>query len=373
MRNTNGRKEGEHKKHYLLEFCVFLAGGIAFLRSQVIITMGQEWIQQFPIVMTTATMTLEQRQQQEEEQQKQQQELNWSALPSYCQNEWNFSVSSEQLMATFDINATRKLYCKRCQCPHPLSPIKRDSKDRSFPAYAVNEELSTNATLDNDKRIPLDVVFLGDSITEGMNGWYFGNIQGVNHTVQEQFQRNFPNGLALGMCGDMTNHLLYRIESSRELPLVGQPSPKVWWITIGINNIKGGKCPREATLVSIHKVVQKLQDRILTSSSNATSKTKSPTIVLNSILPFRRTVKPSLNGLWAKSVSWVNHQMECMSYQLPHVEFFNATEYFLLEDGETVNREWLGDFLHPTYLGYGRWQKGVLERLSQILVAYDEE
>ncbi len=75
-----------------------------------------------------------------------------------------------------------------------------------------------------------DVIFLGDSITHGWEGqkaWkeYFGDLKPVN----------------LGIGGDQTGHVLWRITEGKELEDL---KPKVAVIMIGTNNV-GGYTPAQ--------------------------------------------------------------------------------------------------------------------------------
>jgi lysophospholipase L1-like esterase len=224
----------------------------------------------------------------------------------------------------------------------------------------MNIGLTKNVTTLSNKKRDLDVVFLGDSITEGWNGRMMGNPTISNADQSRVFHNLFrTQGLALGVAADSAANLLYRIRNSMgELP---QNPPKVWWILIGINDLDISRmCSREATLAGTLTVVRELQQR----SDNDDS-----IIVINSILPTTRG-GGSLTGkpIWEQRISWVNHRLECYAKLTPGVEFFNATDIFLSGDGTRINTTLLPDKLHPSSIGYELWGGRILDKLSQLSV-----
>src|SRR5262249_51168674 len=90
-----------------------------------------------------------------------------------------------------------------------------------------------------------DVIFLGDSITHGWEGqkaWdeHFGSFNPVN----------------LGIGGDQTGHVLWRITDGHELDHL---KPKAAVIMIGTNNIGGYSAPQIAG--GIHALVDQTKDK----------------------------------------------------------------------------------------------------------------
>jgi lysophospholipase L1-like esterase len=117
-----------------------------------------------------------------------------------------------------------------------LTPLAAQEKSADNPAaQKLNRDIARHK--DFLKRIELskgagDVIFLGDSITHGWEGqkaWqdHFGAFKPVN----------------LGIGGDQTGHVLWRITDGHELENL---NPKAAVIMIGTNNIGGHSAPQIA-------------------------------------------------------------------------------------------------------------------------------
>ena len=90
-----------------------------------------------------------------------------------------------------------------CPCKDPLIPTVGKYKDWGF-VNNINLKLVADAA---DKK--LDVVFYGDSITEGWRGTQFGHdrdrVQGADKVFASFFSKEHGgdfDGLALGIAGD---------------------------------------------------------------------------------------------------------------------------------------------------------------------------
>jgi lysophospholipase L1-like esterase len=111
---------------------------------------------------------------------------------------------------------------------------------------------------------PIDVLFLGDSITEG---WEWGKRPAIWNL------RYAPlNAANFGVGGDRTQNVLWRITDGGELDGL---SPKVVVLLIGTNNL--GTDPPDAIAAGIEKIV-------------VTIRTKSPTTKVLLLAPFPRTM-----------------------------------------------------------------------------------
>jgi hypothetical protein len=128
-----------------------------------------------------------------------------------------------------------------------LMPLAAQEKSADNPAaQKINRDIARHK--DFLKRIELgkrvgDVIFLGDSITHGWEGqkaWqdHFGAFKPVN----------------LGIGGDQTGHVLWRITDGHELDHL---NPKAAVIMIGTNNIGGHSAPQIAG--GIKAIVEELR------------------------------------------------------------------------------------------------------------------
>lgn len=98
-----------------------------------------------------------------------------------------------------------------------------------------------------DRQIGAQVVFLGDSITEGWGG-----------EGKAAWHRHFPEALNLGIGGDETQHILWRMERGALDGL----SPRVLVLLIGTNNIGNSGMSGEKSAEGVKKVVAEIRRRL---------------------------------------------------------------------------------------------------------------
>ncbi len=165
------------------------------------------------------------------------------------------------------------------------------------------------------------VVFLGDSITEG---W--------DDAVWNAHFARF-GALRLGIGGDTTAHLLYRIENGE----LAHTRPAAAVVLIGTNDLGNEATPPERCAAGIRAVVGHLRERW-----------PDATIVLLALLPRDQT--PSESG--RRAVSATNPLIADLATD-PQVRFLDLSDRLLEPDG-TIAPSVMADFLHPTPLGYER-------------------
>src|SRR5687767_7836906 len=108
--------------------------------------------------------------------------------------------------------------------------------------HSMNDKFVARAKEGN-----VDVLFLGDSITEGWAG------NGKELWKERYAKLNAAN---FGISGDRTQHVLWRLENG-ELDGI---KPKVVMLMIGTNNI--GSNPPEQIAAGVKKIVEKLREKI---------------------------------------------------------------------------------------------------------------
>jgi hypothetical protein len=219
-----------------------------------------------------------------------------------------------------------------CHCPDPFEPLPRrfptswalpwsKAFQRNLDLIAstavatvaastaaqegITETLAEYHDLDN-----YDVVILGDSITEGWMGTLVGSpmehLKDLPTIYEELFASTQPqlspghtgsvHGLALGIAGDFTSHLLYRLLHGEAAVLA-----KVYWITIGINDFLQERCSMDAIVAGVIQIVETLW---------ATHAHRNVTIVVSSILPWGATSLLEQNTKW-EAIRGVNRALEC--------------------------------------------------------------
>jgi lysophospholipase L1-like esterase len=287
---------------------------------------------------------------------------------------------------------------KDCQCPNPFEPIPRrlPSWLSWSNACARNLALITPANVDvnvtesnSDTESSFsnhsnyqtlydyDVVMLGDSITEGWLGTKWAiprkDLREMPALYQDLFAPSEPHpspghtgsvrGLPLGLAGDQTSHLLYRLSRGE-----GDVKSKVYWITIGVNDFLEGHCSANLIVAGTIQIIEALW---------MTHANRNVTIVVSSILPWGATSLLEQNAKW-EAIRRVNRALECYT-QSTHmlgtsssagsrVEFFNATDIFLSNDGQYVNATYMSsDMLHPSPAGYRERGTAIVDHVQSIL------
>ena len=222
----------------------------------------------------------------------------------------------------------------------------------------------------------LDVIFLGDSITEGWLGTSFGvpieRKQGNKEVFQKLFEKSSKseakfNGFVLGMAGDKSPNLLWRMQNG-EIPNILEA--EVWWILIGTNDfLRDGldNCSDEVVLMGVRRVVEEM--KILRPKSK---------IVLNGLLPRSSHDDGRLFELDGKrnvmnAIQDLNKRLKLLCDQHENLEYFDASDLFIREKKkggyQYIPERLMSDHLHPTELGYERWGERIVEKLQNITEA----
>jgi lysophospholipase L1-like esterase len=237
--------------------------------------------------------------------------------------------------------------------PAPQSPDKVPTQVWQA-AFEKNIQLAESASPD------LDVVLLGDSITEHLAGTELGQPEETWERHSAVFDQLFTrdgggeiDGMALGIGGDASAQLLYRLQNG-ELPSIF--SPKVWWVLIGTNDLSDS-CSAEATLMGILAVLEEIR-----------LQRPSAKIVINSILPRPRNSVGTLSGIvWIKSV-WINQRLECYASGYSNLEYFDASDIFLNKDHtKAIKNHYAPDWIHPSAFGTQKWGEAIVEKVKELI------
>jgi lysophospholipase L1-like esterase len=164
----------------------------------------------------------------------------------------------------------------------------------------------------------VDLLFLGDSITEG---W-------PDFAWTAAFA-NLPANFGIG--GDRTENLLWRLQNGA----VGGLTPRVVVVMIGVNNI-GREDSAEEIYTGVEAVIE--ETKAVFGKAH---------IVLLGILPYGTDGADSLDR---RRVGEINRLLAGLADD-PRVEFHDIGAAFLLEDG-TIPQALMADYLHPTDQGY---------------------
>jgi len=217
-----------------------------------------------------------------------------------------------------------------------------------------------------------EVIFLGDGITEARTGTVGGaekedllKTKAVFNSLFSKENGGVYDGIALGVNGDTSPNLLWRI-TQNEVPI--SMNPKIWWITIGMNDLTTTMCSEQVTVMGILRVVEELF------STRPDSK-----IVINSILPKATTRNGKiLRGKFIRnkyfdSIEQVNNRLRRFANKHgDRVHFFDADAIFVRKARGSVfmKRELFTDKYHPNAEGHKIWGQAQIQMMSKIL---DEE
>jgi lysophospholipase L1-like esterase len=210
-------------------------------------------------------------------------------------------------------------------------PVPRLSSDPSM----ISEEWESrhNDQLKAPNRAQAKVVFLGDSITDAWR---------MSPSYKEHFSVYSP--LNLGISGDFTQNLLWRIEHGALDGL----SPKAVVVMIGVNNLGGG-FTAEQTVKGVWTVLAAVQGKL-----------PGVPILLLAILPAGESPDAKLRKKIVEADEIIART------QVPGVTVVDIGSVLLEQDG-TISRSILVDFLHPTEAGYVRLGDALAPRLKEIV------
>lgn len=190
---------------------------------------------------------------------------------------------------------------------------------------------------------PLDIVFLGNSITQGTAG------HRTYVTVKPGFAA-FDNAFknykweSAGISGDCTQNVLYRLQNGN----FTKAAPKVMVLTIGVNNFKDNDSAEEIAegIMAIANWVQK--------NMPATK------LILSGPLPTglkkdepRRKKFEQIQALLAK--------------QKGNYTYFPLYKQFLLDDGSLDPEKYRNDGIHLIPNGYETWASELAPKIEAIL------
>ncbi len=206
-----------------------------------------------------------------------------------------------------------------------IKPVPRDAK------WMTRHEMMNKRVKEGN----VDLVFIGDSITQG---W-----EGRGKDVWKEFYGN-RNAVNLGIGGDRTQHVIWRLQNGN---LEGI-TPKLAVIMIGTNNASTNK-PEEIA-EGIKAIIKELQTR-----------TPSTKILLLAVFPRganaedpRRQVNEKTNAIIAKYADG------------DKVHFLDIGPKFLETDG-TLTKEMMPDLLHLNEKSYRIWAESIEPSVAKLM------
>jgi lysophospholipase L1-like esterase len=203
------------------------------------------------------------------------------------------------------------------------------------------------AFLERSKQGNCDVLFVGDSITQGWEG-------SGKDVWNEKFTTWKP--VNLGISGDQTQHVLWRITEGKELEGL---DPKVVVIMIGTNNV--GRDSVEQIAEGIEAIVKSFR----------TQRPKAKILLLG---VFPRSGK-SARDFKEKDVAGADEQnkkiptINAIIAKLDdgkHVKYLDISKAFL-NDAGGLPKTVMPDYLHLSKDGYARWARAIQAPVDELL------
>jgi lysophospholipase L1-like esterase len=206
--------------------------------------------------------------------------------------------------------------------PNTVVPLNRDGpRHQSFNARV--------------KQGNVDLIFIGDSIT---HGW-----EGAGKAVWQKFYAK-RNAVNLGIGGDRTQHVLWRLENGN----IDGISPKLAVIMIGTNN-SGGNKPEDIA-EGVKAIVEKLQAKL--------PQTK---VLVLGIFPRGPNNQDRLRQVNAKTNEIISKLADDKA-----VFYLDIGQKFLKDDG-TLGKDIMPDLLHPNAKGYEIWAEAIEPTVAKLM------
>lgn len=195
----------------------------------------------------------------------------------------------------------------------------------------------TNTVLARAKEGKADLVFLGDSITEG---W---EVAGKDVWAERYGKRKAVN---LGVSGDRTQHVLWRLDHGQLDGL----DPKLVVVMIGTNNSNA----KEHTSAEIGQGIEAVVRAV---------RAKAPKAKVLLLAVFPRGEKP--NEQRAKNDEASHFAADAIA-DGKDVVFLDISTSFLGKDG-VISKEIMPDYLHLSPKGYEIWANAVEGKVKELL------
>lgn len=199
------------------------------------------------------------------------------------------------------------------------------------------------------KKGPIQLVFVGDSITDGWRKPAAGegdNRKGGKEIWDAAFGQYNP--LNLGISGEHTEDVLWRLQNGE----IDGIKPKLFVMMIGTNNLahKPEQTPQDV-IAGIHCLVKTIEE-----------KQPQAKILLLGIFP--RSPEPT--GKYRDEIKQVNDAVSKLDGSDPHVKYLDIGSKFLEADGK-LPKSIMPDSLHPNTHGYQIWADAIKPTVDAMM------
>ena len=219
------------------------------------------------------------------------------------------------------------------------------SSDPTVPAVKADKDGKPNEKfikmheefIERAKKGDIEVLFLGDSITQG---WKGNGKEVWNEAFGQYKTANF------GIGGDRTQHVLWRITSG-ELEGI---KPKVVVLMIGTNNTRSD--PPDKIAEGIEKIVGTIKDKT------------GAKVLLLAVFP-REDPKGEQTEMYREKIGKINERIAKLDDGGKTVRYLDLKDKFVEPDG-SISEKIMPDKLHLSKEGYQRWADGIKEPLAEM-------
>jgi len=187
-----------------------------------------------------------------------------------------------------------------------------------------------------DNSGPCDIVFIGDSITQGWEG------NGKNVWAKYYGERKCLN---FGVGGDRTQHVLWRFEHGQLDGL----KPKAAVLMIGTNNSNRDDNSEAEILEGVQAIVRQIRERL-------------PDTRLLVVGIFPRG--PTFSTQRGKILQVNQALAKVADDKMIHYIDFGSQ---LIEPDGSISKEIMPDYLHLSERGYGIWAEAIEPKLRELL------
>ncbi len=223
----------------------------------------------------------------------------------------------------------------------PFCAARADEKPVNIattPGVHKGTEGRINQFNEISKKGEAQLVFLGDSITQGWEGQ-----KAIWNTAWEQYK---PANFGIG--GDRTEHVLWRIDNGNFDGL----KPKLVVLMIGTNNTghRKGEEPAQQTAEGVKAIIERLA-----------KKCPDTKVLLLGIFPRGATTEDKLRLHNTAINEHLAHLAD--GKKVTYTDIGNA---FLQPDG-TLSKEIMPDLLHLSAKGYQIWADAIKDKVAELM------
>ena len=221
-------------------------------------------------------------------------------------------------------------------CAAPCFAQEKPANDAVVPAPRDANWMKRHDSINEKvKAGPVDLVFIGDSITQGWEG------AGKNVWAEFYGKRNARN---LGIGGDRTQHVLWRLDNGN----IDGIKPKLAVLMIGTNN--SGSNTSEQIAAGVQAIVEKLRAKL--------PETK---VLILAIFP-RGADKTVKNRVVNEGTNEIVKKLA----DDKNVFYLDIGPKFLAADG-TLSRDVMPDLLHLNESSYRTWAEAIEPTVKKLM------